>query len=173
MTQIYAVSHRIVRHLLYTADSKIIIVLFRPVGICPSYKLESMTCFFCRLDKSIQIRRLISAGGIGIISEMNTDKVIIILRNRRFLFCRSDSYHAFLFLLSFIVQCGIIDIIFRITGFSVTSAAETVGNTCQPSLIGNIFIPASLRIQIAVSRIEVDVFIECKIHTGFPDGCIL
>lgn len=74
MTQIYAVSHRIVRHLLYTADSKIIIVLFRPVGICPSYKLESMTCFFCRLDKSIQIRRLISAGGIGIISEMNTDK---------------------------------------------------------------------------------------------------
>lgn len=56
---------------------------------------------------------------------------------------------------------------------SVTAAAKTVGNTCQPSLIGNIFIPASLRIQIAVSRIEVDVFIECKIHTGFPDGCIL
>ena len=55
----------------------------------------------------------------------------------------------------------------------VTSAAETIGNTCQPSLIGNIFIPASLRIQIAVSRIEIDVFIESEIHTGFPDGCIL
>lgn len=78
MTQIYAVSHCIVRHLLYTADSQIIIVLFRAVGVCPSYKLESMACFFCRLDKSIQIRRLISAGDIGIISEMNTIKVIII-----------------------------------------------------------------------------------------------
>ena len=62
MTQIHAVSDRIVRHLLYTADSQIIIVLFRSVGICPSYELESVTCFFCRLDKSIQIRRLVSAG---------------------------------------------------------------------------------------------------------------
>ena len=73
MTQIYAVSHCIVRHLLYTADSQIIIVLFRAVGVCPSYKLESMACFFCRLDKSIQIRRLISAGNIGIISEIGVN----------------------------------------------------------------------------------------------------
>ena len=41
MTQIYAVSHRIVRHLLYTADSKIIIVLFRPVGICLLYTSDA------------------------------------------------------------------------------------------------------------------------------------